>query len=111
MYAVYRSRSVYNDWLYIVHICYLAGFIESWGRGVEKICKSCLEDIVPLAEYDIPGSSVMIKVIAPEDSLHTYAGLTDKPGISRKTISLRIKHLKKKEFSSELAQIQKVLGK
>ena len=51
----------------IAHVYYLAGFIESWGRGIEKICQACREDNVPLPEYDITGNSVMIKFIAPED--------------------------------------------
>lgn len=53
----------------IAHVYYLAGFIESWGRGIEKICESCREDGVPLPEYDITGNSVMIKFIAPEDRI------------------------------------------
>lgn len=44
----------------IAHVYYLAGFIESWGRGIEKICQACREDFVPLSEYDITGNSVMI---------------------------------------------------
>jgi ATP-dependent DNA helicase RecG len=53
----------------IAHVFYLAGFIESWGRGIEKICDSCKADNVPLPEYDITGNSVMIKFIAPEDRI------------------------------------------
>lgn len=51
----------------IAHVYYLAGFIESWGRGIEKMCQACREDHVPLPEYDITGNSVMIRFIAPED--------------------------------------------
>lgn len=53
----------------IAHVYYLAGFIESWGRGIEKICESCREDGLPLPEYDITGNSVMIKFTAPEDRI------------------------------------------
>ena len=53
----------------IAHVYYLAGFIESWGRGIEKICDACREDGVPLPEYDITGNSVMIKFIAPKDRI------------------------------------------
>lgn len=104
----------------IAHVYYLAGFIESWGRGIEKICESCREDGAPLPKYDITGNSVMIKFIASEDRIvrtsldrvtepekevlsllledpaYTYAVLADKLGISRKTVSLRIKQLKEK---------------
>lgn len=53
----------------IAHVYYLAGFIESWGRGIEKICDACREDGVPLPEYDITGNSVIIKFIAPKDRI------------------------------------------
>lgn len=53
----------------IAHVFYLAGFIESWGRGIEKICQSCLENNVPLPEYDITGNSVMIKFTAPNETV------------------------------------------
>ena len=51
----------------IAHVYYLAGFIESWGRGIEKMCQACREDHVPLPEHDITGNSVMIRFIATED--------------------------------------------
>jgi len=51
----------------IAHVFYLAGFIESWGRGIEKICSACKEDGVPLPEYTINPGDIMIKFTAPED--------------------------------------------
>jgi len=53
----------------IAHVFYLAGFIESWGRGVEKICNTCREDGVPQPEYTINPEDIMIKFTAPEDRL------------------------------------------
>ena len=73
-----------------------------------------------LPEYDITGNSLMIKFTAPkdrivhtsldrvtesekevlslliEDPAYTYSVLADKLGVSRKTVSLRIKQLKEK---------------
>ncbi len=46
---------------------YLAGFIESWGRGIEKICSACETDGVPQPEYTINPGDIMIKFTAPED--------------------------------------------
>lgn len=120
----------------IAHVYYLAGFIESWGRGIEKICESCREDGVPLPEYDITGNSVMIKFTAPkdrivrtsldrvtekvtevtepekevlslllEDPAYTYAVLADKLGVSRKTVSLRIKQLKEKGILQRVGSV------
>lgn len=57
----------------IAHVYYLAGFIESWGRGIEKICDACREDGVPIPEYDITGNSIMIKFTAPEDRIIRFS--------------------------------------
>ncbi len=37
----------------IAHVFYLAGFIESWGRGIEKICNACRDDKLPQPEYTV----------------------------------------------------------
>ena len=44
-----HASSPYNP--NIAHVFYLAGFIESWGRGIEKICSACEKDGVPQPEY------------------------------------------------------------
>lgn len=108
----------------IAHVYYLAGFIESWGRGIEKICQTCREDNVPLPEYDITGNSVMIKFIAPEDRVvygsskngtvaftekerqilellsedpaYTYQEIENRLNIGGKAVFRRIKKLKEK---------------
>lgn len=53
----------------IANVFYLAGLIESWGRGIEKICQSCIEDRSPLPEYTINSGDIMIKFTALEDRL------------------------------------------
>lgn len=109
----------------IAHVFYLAGFIESWGRGIEKICSACRQDKVPLPEYMIHPGDIMVKFIAPEDRTvrqnnrvndevndkissneykllnyliedpgYTVSQLSDKLGVSRKTISTYQKKLK-----------------
>lgn len=64
----------------VAHVFYLAGFIESWGRGIEKICNTCKEDGVPLPEYTIHPGDIMIKFTAQEDRIvHLMSnGVTDK---------------------------------
>lgn len=113
----------------IAHVFYLAGFIERWGRGIEKICSACRQDKVPLPEYMIHPGDIMVKFIAPEnrtvrqnnrvtdrvtdkvndkissneykllnylieDPGYTVSQLSDKLGVSRKTISTYQKKLK-----------------
>lgn len=51
----------------IANVYYLAGFIESWGRGIEKICQACDEDGSPRPEYTIHPGDIMIKFTALED--------------------------------------------
>ena len=51
----------------IAHVFYLAGFIESWGRGIEKICSACEKDGVPQPVYTINPGDIMIEFNAPED--------------------------------------------
>lgn len=51
----------------IANVFYLAGFIESWGRGIEKICQACDEDGSPRPEYTINPGDIMIKFTASED--------------------------------------------
>lgn len=51
----------------IAHVFYLAGFIESWGRGVEKICSACRNDGLPQPQYTINPGDIMIGFNAPEN--------------------------------------------
>ena len=60
-----HASSPYNP--NIAHVFYLAGFIESWGRGIEKICSACEKDGVPQPEYTINPGDIMIKFTALED--------------------------------------------
>lgn len=112
-----HASSPYNP--NIAYVFYLAGFIESWGRGIEKICSACEKDGVPQPEYTINPGDIMIKFTAPEDrvirsvtgrvtekvtdkvtdtldetSLKILNLLAENLSLSRKTVSLRLKMLK-----------------
>lgn len=54
---------------YIAHVFYLAGFIESWGRGVEKICDALKAENLPMPEYTVHPGDIMIKFTGPEDRI------------------------------------------
>ena len=58
----------------IANVYYLAGFIESWGRGIEKICQACDEDGSPRPEYTINPGDIMIKFTASEDRVIRIGG-------------------------------------
>ena len=53
----------------IANVFYLGGFVESWGRGVEKIFNACKDDNVPEPTYTIHPGDIMIKFDAPEDRI------------------------------------------
>ena len=53
----------------IAHAFYLAGLIESWGRGIERIFKACEADGIPHPEYTVHPSDIMIKFTSPEDRI------------------------------------------
>jgi ATP-dependent DNA helicase RecG len=53
----------------IAHVFYLAGFIESWGRGIEKIFETCKNDGIFQPEYTVHPTDIMIKFSAPEDRI------------------------------------------
>jgi len=53
----------------IANVFYLAGFIESWGRGIEKICAALKADNLPMPEYTVNPGDIMIKFTGPEDRI------------------------------------------
>ena len=53
----------------IAYVFYLAGFIESWGRGVEKICNALRAENLPMPEYTVNPGDIMIKFTGPEDRI------------------------------------------
>jgi ATP-dependent DNA helicase RecG len=39
---------------------YLAGYVESWGRGIEKVCAACVDDGIDLPVYKVHQDDVMV---------------------------------------------------
>ena len=71
-----HASSPYNP--NIAHVFYLAGFIESWGRGIEKICSACKNDGVPQPIYSINPGDIMIEFTASEDRVIRSGKVTDR---------------------------------
>lgn len=61
----------------IAHVYYLAGFIESWGRGIEKICNACAADGVYPPKYTVNPGDIMVMFTAPEDRIIRSATADD----------------------------------
>lgn len=48
----------------IANVFYRAGYIEAWGRGIQKICDSCRELGTPDPEYIVFGNDITVKFTA-----------------------------------------------
>jgi ATP-dependent DNA helicase RecG len=46
---------------------YLAGYVESWGRGIEKVCAACVDDGIDLPVYKIHQNDVMVMLKTTEE--------------------------------------------
>ena len=50
----------------IANAFYRAGYIESWGRGIQKICEACRELGTAEPEYTVLGDDLTVKFTALE---------------------------------------------
>lgn len=53
----------------MANVFFLAGYVESWGRGVQKIFASCKIDGIEPPEYQLSGNALKICFRAPADRL------------------------------------------
>ena len=101
----------------IASVFYYTGFIESWGRGIEKIRSACEDDGVPMPEYTV--NPVISWLNSPEDRIirvtdkvtdkekkvleliyeepgFTVPQLAQRMSVSRKTVANYLKSLREK---------------
>ena len=52
----------------IANAFYRAGYIEAWGRGIQKICEACRELGTADSEYTVPGDDLTVKFTALESA-------------------------------------------
>ena len=62
----------------IAQTFFKAGFIESWGRGFEKIKKECEEYGSPLPKVEIKSSGVMVKCVPSKVYMELLNKMKDK---------------------------------
>ena len=53
----------------IANVFYRAGYIENWGRGIEKICDACRELGADLPRYEIVGNGMRVHFAALKSAL------------------------------------------
>ena len=99
-----RHRSVpYNP--NIANGFFRAGYVETWGRGIEKICEACKSHGVPMPEYTLHLEDIMVKFTlskqpkVPDDSNGTLNGtleqnillvIREKPDTTQSQIASRL---------------------
>lgn len=101
----------------IANTFFRSGFIESWGRGIEKICRLCKEYGIAEPEYTVHPNDIMmmfkangtvndtvktILALIEQNPSLTYEEMTEKTGKTRRTISRLITELKEKNIISRV---------
>lgn len=57
----HKSRPYNPD---IANTFFRAGYVETWGRGIQKICESCNRHRIPKPEYKVLGGDITVKFTA-----------------------------------------------
>ncbi len=58
----------------LANVFFLAGLVESWGRGVQKILTECKLDGIDEPTYRVSGGSLHVEFTAPEDRVVRTGG-------------------------------------
>ncbi|WP_346766881.1 ATP-binding protein [Treponema succinifaciens] len=74
----------------IANTFFRAGFIESWGRSIEKICNLCKEYGIAEPEYTIHPNDIMMMFKANEPVKLVLAVIADNPNLSKEKIAEKI---------------------
>ena len=78
LYGKHRSRP-YNP--NIAAAFFRAGYVETWGRGIQKICEACEQHGVKEPEYIVHSEDIILKI----NALQTTAQLSE---LERKIIEV-----------------------
>lgn len=57
----HKSRPYNPD---IANTFFRAGYVETWGRGIQKICEACRRHGIPVPEYTVLGGDITVKFTA-----------------------------------------------
>lgn len=61
----HKSRPYNPD---IANTFFRAGYVETWGRGIQKICEACQKHGIPEPEYSVLGGDITVKFTALQSS-------------------------------------------
>lgn len=54
----------------LAHVFYLAGYIESWGQGVSRVCEACSADGIDMPVYTAHPDDIMVMLKTTESRAH-----------------------------------------
>lgn len=91
----------------IANVFYLAGLIESWGRGIEKIVDACKENNTPTPIYTIHPSDIMVEFDAAKDFNNVNTHIND---IQLKSIEINLLQFLTNNPNLTIPQLSKVLN-
>ena len=83
----------------LAEVCYKAGYIDSWGRGVEKIADACNEAQLPAPQFMERSGGILVELTrteksspksSPKTSEHILALIKDDPSIFAETMGVQI---------------------
>ena len=105
----HRSRP-YNP--LIANTFFRSGYIESWGRGIEKIKESCIENGNEMAEYQVSSSEMMVVFRGldsdveiqetPQDATHVATHVVPQDNIAQRILEYCTVPRAKKEITAYL---------
>jgi ATP-dependent DNA helicase RecG len=73
----------------IANAFFLAGLVESWGRGVQKVFTECKLDGILPPEYSLAGGSLLVRLTAPAERIvQTGSRMARKPGDSGENLAI-----------------------
>ena len=90
------------------NVFYRAGFIEHWGRGIEKICDSCKEYGCELPRYELLGNTLRVHFKALSSAI--IKEKSDNKNIEKFTIKNVINYTSNDTDKSELGTNKSKLG-
>ncbi len=105
----HRSRP-YNP--LIANTLFRVGFIESWGRGIDKIKQSCIEAENPLPKYSVKQDEIMVLFESLVTNTNQVTNQATNQAIEMKEIELKILDVIRKNnrlSQKSIAEYSKVL--
>ena len=98
----------------VAYTFFRAGFVESWGRGVEKICRLCKEHGIPEPEYTVHPNDIMMLFRAKNPGMHgrdqENVQENDQENVQEKSRASVIIDFIRADSSISLRELSKKLG-